>query len=211
MNEYHKINSIFKRTPDGRKVLWGEYSDPAFEYLADNLWVFTEKVDGTNIRVIWNEERLTFGGKTERAQIPAKLVARLEERFLPQVDTYFKPTFGADSACLYGEGYGPGIQGGGKYRSDGPDFVLFDVKVGQWWLERNNVGDVAAKLDLMVVPEIGQGSLSKMVKRVGDGFVSTWATSEAFSAEGIVARPASELRTRQGHRIITKLKHRDFK
>jgi hypothetical protein len=73
MNQYHKINSLYKRSPDGKKMLFGEYSQPEFEYLADNIWVFTEKVDGTNIRVMWDGTYLRFGGKTDNAQIPAKL------------------------------------------------------------------------------------------------------------------------------------------
>jgi len=39
------------------------------------------------------------------------------------------------------------------------------------------------------------------------GLVSKWGD---FEAEGIVARPAVELKTRAGERIITKLKTRDF-
>lgn len=39
------------------------------------------------------------------------------------------------------------------------------------------------------------------------GFNSIWGD---FIAEGIVARPAVELKTRNGHRIITKIKHKDF-
>lgn len=25
-----------------------------FDYLKDNTWIFTEKVDGTNIRIMWD-------------------------------------------------------------------------------------------------------------------------------------------------------------
>ena len=50
MREYHKINSVFKRDERGNFI--EEYADDVFEYLKDNVWVFTEKVDGTNIVVI---------------------------------------------------------------------------------------------------------------------------------------------------------------
>jgi hypothetical protein len=46
-----------------------------------------------------------------------------------------------------------------------------------------------------------------MVKICNKGFESQWGD---FIAEGIVARPQVELRDRAGHRIITKLKHKDF-
>ena len=107
MKEYHKIQTIYKREPKThyRTLLDGEYSLPEFEFLKDNPWVFTEKVDGTNIRIIFEDEKITFGGKTDRAQIPVPLMNRLNEMFLPLVDR-FSDIFGEASACLYGEGYG---------------------------------------------------------------------------------------------------------
>ena len=34
-----------------KKLIEGRFRNPLVEYLKDNEWVFTEKVDGTNIRV----------------------------------------------------------------------------------------------------------------------------------------------------------------
>lgn len=207
MNEYHKIQTIFKRDMQnkGKTLLEGQWTLPEFEYLASNIWAFTEKVDGTNIRVMLNDGRITFGGKTDAAQIPAQLVMRLNDKFLPLADK-MQDTFGCD-ACLYGEGYGAKIQkGGGNYRED-QDFVLFDVKIGDWWLQREGVEDVARKLSIDVVPIIGYGTLHDAVSEAKSGIVSMWGN---FQAEGIVARPTTELKTRSGHRIITKIKCRDF-
>lgn len=208
MKEYHKIKTVFKRDPatNMKTLLEGEFSEPEFAYLAHNEWVFTEKVDGTNIRVFTQPNMpMGFGGKTDNASIPAALVARLEARFHPKVDP-LREVF-PDSACLYGEGYGARIQkGGGNYRQD-VDFVLFDVKVGDWWLQRPAVEEIARKLGLDVVPIIGLGTLGDMVAMAKVGFDSAWG---AFRAEGIVARPATELKTRAGHRIITKIKTKDF-
>ena len=83
MIQYHKIQTIFKRDPETKfkTLLLGQYSLPEFEYLKDNDWVWTEKVDGTNIRIMWDKERVTFGGKSDNAQIPAFLVTRLQEMF----------------------------------------------------------------------------------------------------------------------------------
>lgn len=190
---------------NGKTLMEGEWTLPEFEFLAKNDWVFTEKVDGTNIRVMLKDGGVTFGGKTDAAQIPAQLVARLNERFLP-LASKMKEMFDCD-ACLYGEGYGAKIQkGGGNYRAD-QDFVLFDVRVGEWWLQRADVEDVARKLCLDVVPIIGEGTLYDAIAAAKDGIISTWGN---FQAEGIVARPKTELNTRGGHRIITKIKCRDF-
>lgn len=207
MKEYHKIDTVFKRDPatNHKTLLLGDYSQDAFEYLASNEWVFTEKVDGTNIRVMVNEGKISFGGKTDNASIPATLTDRLGVRFHPQRDRLME--IFPNGGCLYGEGYGPKIQkGGGNYRAD-QDFVLFDVRVGEWWLQRADIEDVATKLGIDVVPIIGRGTLSEMVDKARVGFQSTWG---AFAAEGIVARPACELSTRNGARIITKIKHKDF-
>ncbi len=217
MLEYHKIETCFKRDPGNlKRLIEGDWANPVFGYLANNKWVFTEKVDGTNIRVIITQiggGRLTvnFGGKTDNASIPAMLVKVLGEKFLPLMNI-LQEMF-PSGACLYGEGYGAKIQkGGSNYRLD-QSFVLFDVLVPDptgsktWWLERHNIEDVAQKLGLDVVPIINKGTLHDMVEMAKTGFTSNWGS---FKAEGIVARPEVELKDRAGKRIITKIKHKDF-
>lgn len=210
MIEYHKIQTVYLRDPmtKYKTLLLGQYAEPEFCYLEENEWVFTEKVDGTNIRIMVSMAGgpITFGGKTDNAQIPAFLVTRLQERFLSDGGEALRGIF-PDGACLYGEGYGARIQkGGGNYRPDA-DFVLFDVKVGDWWLQRAAVENVAGKLNLDIVPVVELGTLRDMVYMAREGFKSRWGD---FPAEGIVARPATELKARNGHRIITKIKTRDF-
>ena len=143
VKEYQKIPTIFKRDDKGQIIL-GEYSTPEIAYLAGNNWWWTEKIDGTNIRVMYDGERVTFGGKTDNAQIPAFLFARLQDLF-PSTDK-FREVFDDDATniCLYGEGYGGKIQKVGElYKPDGVDFILFDVRVGPWWLKRGDIEDVA--------------------------------------------------------------------
>jgi len=213
VKEYHKIQTIFKRDMTSKKapIILGSYSLPEFEYLKDNTWVFTEKVDGTNVRVIWNGEKVTFGGKTDNAQMPIFLLHKLQALF--ESDTAkqsFIHQFGEGDVevCLYGEGYGAKIQkGGGNYILGGVDFVLFDVKVGDWWLQREAVEEIASLFDIGVVPILGEGTLQDAVELARKGFHSQWGN---FLAEGLVLRPKTELRTRGGHRLITKIKHSDF-
>ena len=209
MKTYHKIQTVFKRDPktNFKTLLKNEYSIPEFEYLKDNKWIFTEKVDGTNIRIMLQNSKLTFGGKTDRAQIPKKLATRLDEKILPLLDKFIE-IFGDTDVCLYGEGYGAKIQKGGRnYRSD-QDFVLFDIKINNQWLRREDVEDIANKLSLDIVPIIGEGTLEELIEYVKTGFNSIWGR---FKAEGIVARPRIELNTKDGNRIITKLKYKDFR
>ena len=207
MNEYHKIQTLFKRdmTTKKKSLIEGQWTLPEFEYLANNRWIFTEKVDGTNIRVMFKQGKVMFGGRTDSAQIPSQLVTRLNDRFIPMAEA-FQEVFGCD-ACLYGEGYGAKIQkGGDHYRSD-QDFVLFDVRIGDYWLQRADIEDIAGKLSIDVVPIIGEGTLYDAINWVKRGIQSTWGN---FVAEGIVARPKVELLTRNRQRIITKIKGCDF-
>lgn len=208
MHEYHKIDTIFKRDPSTnfKRLMIGDYSNDAFAYLANNIWVFTEKVDGTNIRVMISPEgSLSFGGKTDSADMPAALVGALEAQFLP-IASDLHVAF-PEGACLYGEGYGGKIQAVGKYRPDSA-FVMFDIKVGDWWLQRQAIEDVAVKFAIDVVPIVGEGSLHDMIAIVKAGtLMSRWGD---FQAEGLVAKPKTELCDRSGRRIVTKLKVRDF-
>lgn len=216
MSEYHKIQSIYKRDPDNnyKTFLEGEYSLPEFKMLKDIDWVFTEKVDGTNIRVTFEPlsrphivpSIVTFRGRTDRADIPPFLLKYLEETFTRDENEYhdkFPKGF-----VLYGEGYGAKIQkGGGNYRQD-QAFVLFDVMIDGHWLDRGGVFDVADFLGIESVPLRGMGTLDDMVSFIKEGdTTSLWGD---FEMEGLVARPRIELKTRSGHRIITKVKCRDF-
>jgi hypothetical protein len=207
MKEYHKIPTVFTRDPDNdyKTLLTGEFATPELGFLADNEWVFTEKVDGTNIRVMYDGKTVTFGGRTDRAQIPAKLVDRLKDMFLESVLANYPEIQG--EMCLYGEGYGAKIQKGGGNYSPTQEFVLFDVKIDGWWLQRKDVVDIAATLGIGAIPIIGTGTLYQMVEMAKEGFNSHWGD---FPAEGIVARPSAELLDRGGRRIITKIKHKDF-
>lgn len=207
MKEYHKIQTVYKRDPDNKfkTLLDGQFALPEFGYLSGNRWVFTEKIDGTNIRVMFDSGVVRFGGKTDNAQIPAFLIEKLQDHFTVDKMTAAFPDGGA---CLYGEGYGARIQkGGGNYIPDGVDFILFDVRVGEWWLQRGSVEDVAAKLGIGIVPIIGTGTLSDAVNLAREGFPSRIGSQ---TAEGLVMRPEVELMTRSGHRVITKIKHKDF-
>src|SRR3990167_11007344 len=211
-NKYHKILSLFKRNMEGdKKFILGEWTTPELEYLKDKEWVFTEKVDGTNIRIMWNGKEVFFGGRSDDAQIYTPLLMRLQELFMRmEPRKIFAEIFGIEEmdVVLYGEGYGAKIQkGGGNYISDGTDFILFDVAVNGIYLERENVEDIASKFGIKVVPIIGHGTLEEAIEMTKKGFKSQWGN---FIAEGIVARPKVELLTRRGERIITKVKYRDF-
>ena len=209
MKEYHKIETLFERDTTGtKKLIDGKWRNETVEYLAPVEWEFTEKIDGTNIRVHWDGHKVTFGGRTERAQIPAKLVEFLNNAFGGETNAQlFEQKFGDTEVTLYGEGYGPGIQGvGGLYR-EAVSFVLFDVLIGDFWLKRDSVEDIAQTFGVDPIPVVGYGTLADAVNFVMGKPMSTIGTAPM---EGIVARPLVEVRDRMGRRVIVKVKVRDF-
>jgi len=204
--KYPKIHSIFKRDEQTHKFRMGEFALPEFEYLADNQWIFTEKVDGTNIRIGWDGENVRVGGRTDNAQMPTFLHDKLSEIFTP--DACRSSLKGP--AVLYGEGYGARIQkGGGNYIADGVGFILFDIRCGRWWLTSDDVETIADSLGVPITPVVGAGTIQKAIDMIRAGLASELGQQD-FLAEGLVLRPRLELAARNGERIIAKLKHKDF-
>lgn len=209
MIEYNKIDTLYKRDMEGtKKLLEGEFRNPAVEFLKDNIWQFTEKVDGTNIRVYWDGHKVQFGGRTERAQIPAHLVNHLNAVFgTSEAEQIFEEKFGETEVILFGEGYGPKIQNGGLYRPD-VSFILFDVLISNNYQSRESVEDIAKAFGIDIVPIIFEGTIQEGVDFVKGHPNSTMGTAKM---EGLVGRPKVEMRDRCGKRIIVKIKWEDFK
>lgn len=209
MKEYHKIETLYERELTGSKKLnEGKFRNETVEFLKDNQWVFTEKIDGTNIRIHWDGHKVTFGGRTERASIPADLMNYLIGVFGGEdAEQVFEQKFGETEVTLYGEGYGPKIQAvGAKYRAD-VSFILFDVLIGDMWLTRDSVVDIALAFDINVVPIVLIGTLAEAVDLMKQKPMSTFGTAPM---EGVVGRPMIELLDRRGRRVIVKIKARDF-
>lgn len=210
MKTYEKIETIYARDIEGtKKLIPGKFRNETVEFLKDNKWVWTEKVDGTNIRVLWDGHSVTFGGRTERAQIPAPLVNRLNELFGGERNAQvFEQMFGEREVLIFGEGYGAKIQNGGSYIPDGVDFIMFDMLINDNYQSRENVEGCAKALGIKVVPIVGEGTLEEAVEFVKRHPQSTMGSCEM---EGVVCRPAVELRDRCGNRMIVKIKWNDFK
>lgn len=224
MSKYHKIQGLYKRymyldktDPNYGKFIIGEYSKDEFRLLKDIEWIWTEKVNGTNIRVCCYTHPLAqeviFKGKTDKAEIPKHLLVKLQELFTKEkVFSVFELSEEKPDIYLYGEGYGYKIQSGGKYFLNPKDvgFVLFDIKIGNTWLTRESIEEIAEKLGIDAVPIIGKGTIDEAIEYVKSKPKSNFGLKN-FIMEGLVIRPKYELLDRRGHRIITKIKYRDFK
>ena len=220
MAEYQKIQTLFKR--DERNIIIpDQFTYPEFDVLKDLKWECTEKIDGTNIRIeLASSENpedgiiMSFKGRTDKAVIPEHLLTKLNWLFdrerLMEVLNITDETQDCN-ITLYGEGYGAKIQKGGNYISNDVNFILFDVKIGKWWLDRESIKDIANKLGINVVPLMGYMTIPEAIEYVKKGFKSTIAENKDYDAEGLVLKTPCGLLKRDGERLITKIKTVDFR
>jgi len=226
--KYHKINGVFKRytkeddkkglIPEGKK--WGEFIDgewatPEFEALKDIEWTFTEKIDGMNIRIYITPSPgfCQMKGKTDEAQIPKPLdewFDKWDEEYSDKAVEMFK---NADEVILYGEGVGEKIQKGNHGFTD-YEVILFDVKIGNYWLRREQVEEIAKELGMRSVVVVERSTLSQAIEDMKSRVEKGAERNSAFGdwkMEGLVGVPTANLLDRSCNRIITKIKYKDFR
>ena len=116
-------------------------------------------------------DALSSAGRTDRADIPKHLLARLTELFgTPEAEELFEQKFGESEMILFGEGFGEKIQSNGANGNyiNGVDFALFDVYCpGQdLWLTRDSVQDIATAFGLQVPDTIFEGTIDDAISFV---------------------------------------------
>jgi len=125
----------------------------------------------------------------------------------------FKELFNCD-VTVYGEAYGGKQQGMSETYGKELKFVVFDVKVGDAWVNVPNAADIASKLGLEFVDymkvstnledlDICRDMASTQAKRNG--------IAEYRMREGIVIRPLEEYIDNRGKRVMAKHKRDEFK
>lgn len=213
---YPKINALWKRTTNGKRVIPGAFASHYLDDLYHAQWVWTEKIDGTNIGLRWlpDEDRVVICGKTANAAFHAGLYSYLETIADPKL---FRYIFGDSHAKLFGEGYGAGIQKGGGYRTD-QGFIAFDLQMGDKYgisasspfMGGGKLNQVASSMGVYTVNVIDECSIahawSKMVDHEYEG------TFPGVQLEGIVGRPVTPYYVRNNEEIrpvLCKLKYCD--
>lgn len=224
MYKYNKMKTLFVR--DEHFKVTDKLSCKEFSNI--NNWLVTEKIDGTNVRIIYKPAKdivqpfvytdivkspatLEIKGKKDTSDMPSYLLERLNEMFDLEkfIEVFPEVTKGV---CLYGEGYGAKIRSGGNYNK-GHDFRLFDVWLDGWWLEWDNVEDIANKLGIETAPVIMETTLEEAVELVKRKIYSEVALKEGCKhriAEGIVARAYPMVLFRNGTPVKWKLKVKDY-
>lgn len=210
MKKYTKIDTIFERDLNGtKKLMEGKFRDKTVEFLKDNEWICTKKIDGMNIGIVWDGHAISYQGRTERAEIPTGLLNTLEECFGGSInEELFEQKFGEMPVILFGEGYGRRIQKR-NYNSK-PQFILFDVYLPEQdlWLERTSIENIAQTFNIEAVPIVMRATLQEAVD-----FVKTKPKSilnSDIDMEGLVCKPAVDILSRVGKRMIVKIKVEDF-
>jgi len=207
--EYLKINSIFKRDQKGNYII-DEFSQEEFSYLYEYPWEWDEKLDGTNIRCIWDGKDLEFKGRTDKAQIPPVLLNNMKQQITE--DMLFDQ-FGDTPVCIYGEGIGEKIQkGGGKYGS--PHICIFDILINDIWLKKYDVNNIAYDMGIpssMGIIDCKDMTLKDMFNNMYMGKLDHVKSHYGdFRPEGFVGIPKGNFLNRMGKRIMTKIKFKDF-
>ena len=212
MFKYPKTESLFKR--DENFNVTDEIRLPEFENIKN--WLITEKIDGTNIRIIYTpDDKLLIRGRTDKASIPTFLLEELQNIFTVEKVKAILDNPIKKGLCLYGEGYGAKIQKGGGNYNKGNSFRLFDVWIDGWWMEWDSIEEIAEKLGIKTVPHLGTVSLNQAIDYVtgveNASVVAEEESNKYILAEGIVARTYPTMLFRNGIPIKWKLKIKDYK
>jgi len=206
--KYPKINTLWKRDKNNKfNIIEGSYSCKEFEDI--DSWYVTEKIDGTNIRVYFENEKKTlkFMGRSDNSNIPSYLEAKLFYIFL-RIDIKFLSKY--KNIVFYGEGYGDKIQYvGSSYIKNDVDFILFDILADNVWLNKDEVKNIAEKLSIKVVPSLGVKTKKEIIDLV-KGKPMSEISDIPLKSEGIVATSNPLSFFEDGSPIIFKLKVKDY-
>lgn len=224
MHFYKKILAPFKRqNPSDRLVDETLFSRLEYEYLKDNQWIWTEKVDGTNVGIHYDGNKIDFLGHQDSSEIQSNVLTYLNGRF--NNDSFIsimEATFGEKEVILFGECYGKGVGPGNQYSSC-LSFIMFDIFIGSIkdtvnggvYLARASIDEIGNALQIAVVPIILTGTIEEAVNLVKSKQKSTIVTigskteNKAYM-EGLVGKPLIDLRIMSGERIMCKVKMKDF-
>ena len=232
---YSKTHTLWKRDMEDGKhkgiIIPGEYSKDEFKNI--RWWHITEKVDGMNIRIEYEndakpyiipypwEHRIKINGRTDKAVLPKELSQYLEVVFSKEVLAWRFPD--SKYVCLFGEGYGYKIQKNGQQYNPNQEFVLFDVFIDGWWLKQEAVTEIANFLGIPRAPVLGiwtkeyaQDFIDCNVKNYAHPFKTvnniplSILSVEPREMEGVMCRSEPLMLFRDKSPIRFKLKVSDF-
>ena len=222
--ETEEINSFTKYTKFSSPFVKDDKFKNTIELaqvLPTGRWILTEKVDGTNIRIILTKpdeegNRTTMVGSRTLLLNPddkgsKQFYSCIEDVNLNKLAEYFKDV--NSTVVIYGEGYGAGVQTGGMYSSK-KNFRVFDICIGKAYQDFEYVQKVCIDNQLNLVPIIGE---TREIT-YGQCYTSLDKFKETLIKEGTGGKPEGlvykfepVLLNKYGERLIFKVKFKDFK
>ncbi len=168
----------------------------------------SEKIHGTSAHIRWQDNQIHFFSGGEKHQKFSNLfnIPELKEKF---------QALNIDKFVIYGEAYGGKQQGMRKTYGDDLKFIVFEVKIGDCWLDMYSADKFASALRFEFVwytrtntdietLDIYRNQSSVQARRNSPVLFSV------AKSEGIVIRPIIEVTKNNGQRIIAKHKRADF-
>ena len=212
--KYKKFDSPFKKdehfinTPELNQVL------------PKGKWIKTEKIDGTNIRIIFTKmdelgnrdiligsRKLILNDQDKTSKIYYDCIKGVN---LYKLKEYFKDI--KSTIVIYAEGYGAGVQKGGIY-SKNKNFRVFDIRIDEAYQDFVYVEKVCIDNQLNIVPvideieEITFGECISSLNRLNNTLMTD---GEGGKPEGIVYKFEPVLLNKYKERLIFKVKFKDF-
>ena len=212
--KYSKYSSPFKKDEKFKNT--NELS----QKLPIGKWIKTEKIDGTNIRIIFTKpdeegNRIIHIGSRKLILNPNdknsdQFMSCLGDINLNKLKEYFKEV--NSTVIIYGEGYGAGVQKGGIY-SPNKNYRVFDIRIGNAYQDFEYVEKVCIDNQLNIVPvleEVREMTYGDCITSL-DKFKDTLITEgTGGTPEGIVYKFEPVLLNKYGERLIFKVKFKDF-
>jgi len=166
-----------------------------------------EKIHGTSAHIQYKDNKILYFSGGSKHETFRKL---FNHGYLLEK---FEELFGDDNVIVYGEAYGGKLQGMSDTYGKELKFIVFDVKVGNMWLDVPDAESVAALLKLEFVDYVRCATDKSSLNYERDK-PSTQAIRNGCGngkqREGVVLRPLIEVTKKNGKRIIVKHKADSF-
>lgn len=234
--EYPKTYNPHKR--NGKYMVEDVWTSDELKYLSNIPFHWTEKLDGTNLRVIYTPvlQTVEVRGRTDNAQLHPDLIANTLKLF--DIDLLNTLNF-TSQVIFFGEGVGPGIQKNGAKYSNEKTFVGFDIYITPtysklnftdaetgiettyvpenemntkgFWLKPFDMNDVYRALNIPTAPVLA----SEFTVNEAISYVRTqpygFMKNQDYVMEGLIGIPLQQLFNRYGERLKVKIKCEDYK
>lgn len=213
MSKYPKIQTLYlrKEAKKGKAsaLKIGEYACDEFANI--KYWTVTEKIHGTNLRIIWKDRKLTFKPKSDNGKFQGTFKEDYLDKIKDNLQFKLNKFFDNKNVVIYAEACGGNIQDIGKAYSTNYKLVVFDIKIGYWWLNYEKIKMVCDNLGLKCVPLISYFLSIDAIEGYVKDYPDSIFAKEKVEMEGIVATSYPLMLFRRGNPIKFKLKCNDYK